>query len=184
MVTPGVHLQDCRDMMADVESNPLLRPFCSDFNDCRSMEVVHYAKFSHSLEEWQSQMLEEGSADDEQESHCEAEQGGLQLSEEDGGGVASASEGRGNEEVHLQTHVLERRDETSSSLPLNEERAEACVSSVEERRAVPENDENEQLNSSNFFSPEITKKNQGHLESKVDKGQWKCHSEESSGWFG
>ena len=129
MVTPGVHLQDCRDMMADVESNPLLRPFCSDFNDCRSMEVVHYAKFSHSLEEWQSQILEEGSADDEQESHCEAEQGGLQLSEEEGG-------------------------------------------------------ENEELNSSNFFSPEITKKNQGQLESKVDKGQWKCHSEESSGWFG
>ena len=113
-------------------------------------------------------MLEEGSANDEQESHCEAEQGGLQLSEEEGG-VASASEGRGNEEVHLQTHVLERRDETSSSLPLNEERAEACVSSVEERRAVPENDENEQLNSSNFFSPEITEENQGQLESQVDK---------------
>ena len=136
-------------------------------------------------------MLEEGSADDEQESHCEAEQGGLQLSEEEGGGVASASEGRGNEEVHLQTHVLDRRDETSSSLPLNEERAEACVSSVEERRAVPENDENEQLNSSNFFSPEVTEEsnffspeiteesnffspeireeNQGQLESQVDE---------------
>ena len=126
-------------------------------------------------------MLEEGSEDDEQESHCEAEQGGLQLSEVDGGGVASASEGRGNEEVHLQTHDLERRDETSSLLPLNEEkRAEACVSSVEERRAVPENDENEQLNSSNFFSPEITEEsnffspeireeNQGRLESQVDE---------------
>ena len=35
----------CQDMMADVESNPLLRPFCPDFSDCRSMEVVHYAKF-------------------------------------------------------------------------------------------------------------------------------------------
>jgi len=52
MITPAVHLRDCRDTLTDQESNPLPRPFCPDLKECQSQEVVHYSKFSHSLQDW------------------------------------------------------------------------------------------------------------------------------------
>jgi len=52
MITPAVHLQDCRDTLMDQESNPLPRPFCPDMKECQSEEIVHYSRFSHSLQDW------------------------------------------------------------------------------------------------------------------------------------
>jgi len=61
MITPAVHLRDCRDTLTDQESNPLPRPFCPDLKECQSLEVVHYSKFSHSLQDWlQNQPHEDG----------------------------------------------------------------------------------------------------------------------------
>jgi len=52
MITPAVHLRDCRDTLTDQESNPLPRPFCPHLKECQSQEVAHYSKFSHSLQDW------------------------------------------------------------------------------------------------------------------------------------
>merc|ERR1719357_1273928 len=62
MITPAAHLRDCRDTLTDQESNPLPRPFCPDLKKCQSQELVHYSKFSHSLQDWLQNQPQEDDA--------------------------------------------------------------------------------------------------------------------------
>ena len=89
MATPRVDIQDCKDTIADRDSNILLVDFCPNIKDCKSQEVVHYSKFNHSLEDWQRyQELEESYlASQRQQEDCfeadpQSDEVGMQSSEE------------------------------------------------------------------------------------------------------
>jgi len=168
MATPRVHMQDCKDTMVDGESNLLLRDFCSDIKDCKSLEVGHYSKFNHSLQDWDRYQELEASylASREQQEGCfEADQGseevGMQSSEEgcetgeesrdtfeEGGETAgmSSSEEEG-EKDELRPKTGERSKDVTSppSSASYERRPKPSFSPADERRELLVNKEAEQL---------------------------------------
>jgi len=140
MITPAVHLQDCRDTLMDQESNPLPRPFCPDMKECQSEEIVHYSRFSHSLQDWlQNQPHEDdavasGEVEDVSE---EAENTKVMGCEEEYTEVEDWEEAGGCAGEELQSEVAKK------ALP-EEEGGSSCFS----LGAIQDNDRTETLNSS------------------------------------
>ena len=126
MATPRVHMQDCKDTIAQI----LLQDFCPNIKDCKSQEVVHYSKFNHSLEDWQRyQELEESYlASQRQQEDCfeadpQSDEVGMQSSEE---GCETAEESgevieEGGEVIEESRDIIEEGGETAGMSSSEEE---------------------------------------------------------------
>jgi len=175
MATPRVHMQDCKDTMADGESNLLLRDFCPDIKHCKSLEVVHYSKFNHSLEDWlRYQELEESYlASQVQQEDCfeadpQSDEVGMQSSEEggetgeesgkvieesrdtfeEGGetvGMSSSEEEGERDELPPKTGERKKNVTSPPSSSSHEKRPKPSFSPADERRELLVNKEAEQL---------------------------------------